>query len=177
MSLTILLHEVILQKTRQSMTKRCFSALQNRSNETTCRKGFQKKQCYDSMQCMWKCRFAQVHLLPQLVHQAASVWCLKAHLLEELFPRSPGVPLSVLYFSEALSDFRVGLFLHLRLSCFLGAHLSFAASCLHKNLTRMSDVTQRPYPTRAERQVGFVGKNDDVLLDRASKARVDALDL
>lgn len=73
-------------------------------------------------------------------------------------------------FLEALSDFRVGLFLHLRLSCFLGAHLS--------------SWSRQPLALGTFRgrlllllQVGFVGKNENVLLDRASKAQVDALDL
>lgn len=81
------------------------------------------------------------------------------------------------FLCEAVSDFRVGLFLHLRLSCFLGAHLS---GWPPPAVGTRRDVTISPTfrgRTLLLLQVGFVGKNENVLLDRASKAQVDALDL
>lgn len=75
-SLTIL-HEVIQQKTRQSMTKRCFSALQTEAMKRPVNRMFKSSSATTACSACGKSRFTQVHLLPQLVHQAASVWCLK----------------------------------------------------------------------------------------------------
>jgi len=50
-----------------------------------------------------------------------------------------------------------------------------AASGWHTE--RCYDFSNLPGATLLLLQVGFVGKNENVLLDRASKAQVDALDL
>lgn len=50
------------------------------------------------------------------------------------------------FLSEALSDFRVGLFLHLRLSCFLGAHLSSWSRRQRLHFSNLLGATPAPLP-------------------------------
>ena len=172
--------EVTPQRTRPSMTKRCFSALRKREQ----RKPRKLRPLPRTATCY------KVRLLSQLVHKAASVW----HF--ELSPWEwsivwPNIhqhhQLNLCCFYD-LKCLQMTLCFHPRTGCPFDTSdcaVNFDSHVFWVCLLVVFESTRASWKERPGHfsfswwlclaQVGFVGKNQSVLLDRASKARVDSL--